>query len=53
MQSLLQVYRFVADPFLRRAPAPRGSLMSIWTRVGEGSKPFAHSTTSPTSRPPV
>ena len=27
--------------------------MSIWMRVGEGSKPFAHATTSPTSRPPV
>ena len=24
----------------------------MWMRVGEGSKPFANSTTSPTSRPP-
>ena len=46
-------HRSVVHPFLRRAPARAGSLMSMWMKVGEGSKPFAHSTTSPTSRPPM
>ena len=46
-------HRSVVHPFLRRAPARAGSLMSMWMKVGEGSKPFAHSTASPTSRPPT
>ena len=50
LQLLPQV---CAPPLLRSAPARSGSRMSIWNGGGEGSKPFAHSTTSPTSRPPV
>ena len=46
-------HRFVAQAFLLRAPACSGFLMSIWMRVLEGYKPFAQSTTSRTSRPPV
>ena len=46
-------HRCLVHAFLRRAPARAGSVMSMWVRVGEGSKPFTHSTTSPTNRPPV
>ena len=43
----------MAHPFLRSAPALSGVCMSMWTRWGGGSNPFAHPTTSPTSRSPV
>ena len=46
-------HRCVVHPLLQRAPAHAGSLTSMWMRVGEGSEPFAHSTTSPTNKPPV
>ena len=51
--SFNSCHRSVVHPFLQRAPSRAGSLMSIWMTVGEGSKRFAHSTTSPTGEPPV
>ena len=50
-EGRLQLLPKVCGPPLL-APAPSGSLISIWMRGG-GSKPFAQSTTSSTSRPPV
>ena len=51
--SCSRCHSSVVHPFLQRALARAGSLMSMCMRVGEGSQPFAHSTITPASGPPL